>query len=694
MAQTLGAELVDDNRRPLDDAALAAIREQVRRRRAALRERNIEPGSPRAPGAVRRRESRADGRDRRRRAIPRARSVPSAAKRARRAAREIAEHNQRYYVDWTRRRSPTPSTTRCSASSRRSRPRIPTCVTPDSPTQRVGGDAGRRRSRRSRTACRCCRSTTQSDTTPTAPPSSTRACAATRARAPTRRPSTYLAEPKFDGLAISLRYEDGALRRRRDARRRRDRRGRHAPTCARSARSRCALPAKRAAGVLEVRGEVLMRAARLRGAERAAAGEPGAKLFVNPRNTAAGAVRQLDPAITAQRPLHVLRLRHRRGRRGLAPPATQRALLDALAALGASRSTRDRARRRAAPTACSAFYESVGARRDELPFDIDGVVYKVDDLALQRALGFVSRAPRCAVAHKFPAEEMTTEVLGIDVQVGRTGAITPVARLKPVFVGGVTVDQRHAAQRGRGPPQGRAHRRHRGRAPRRRRDSARSCASLPEQAPARTRSAFVMPDAVPGVRLGGRAPRRRGGRALHRRPRSVRRSASRRCCTSRAGARSTSRAWATSSSTSSSTAGSCARRPTSTSSASRSSPRSSAWRRRAAANVVAGDREEQGHDARALHLRARHPPRRRGDGEGPRAPLRRARRADGRRRGGARSRSNDVGPVLAESIARFFAEPHNREVIEQLRAAGVRWPEHAPAREGAGRARSPASRSC
>ncbi len=164
----------------------------------------------------------------------------------------------------------------------------------------------------------------------------------------------------------------------------------------------------------------------------------GQKAFINPRNTAAGAVRQLDPAATAQRPLHFFAYGlgetvGLRGRRSSRAPSSTRSRSSG------SRSTATVASRARAPTSSPASTRTVAARRAKLPFDIDGVVYKVDDLELQKKLGFVTREPRWAVAHKFPAEEMATEVLGIDVQVGRTGAITPVARLAPVFVGGVTV---------------------------------------------------------------------------------------------------------------------------------------------------------------------------------------------------------------------------------------------------------------
>jgi len=168
-------------------------------------------------------------------------------------------------------------------------------------------------------------------------------------------------------------------------------------------------------------------------AEQARKGE---KTFVNPRNAAAGSLRQLDPKITASRRLTFFAY-GAEGLEGRDAPTTHGALMDYLAGqrvpVCAERDVVHRVE------GLLAYYRRIGARRDALPYDIDGVVYKVNDLWRQERLGFVARAPRFAVAHKFPAQEMTTELLGIDVQVGRTGAVTPVARLKPVFVGGVTV---------------------------------------------------------------------------------------------------------------------------------------------------------------------------------------------------------------------------------------------------------------
>jgi DNA ligase (NAD+) len=187
--------------------------------------------------------------------------------------------------------------------------------------------------------------------------------------------------------------------------------------------------------LLEVRGEVYMRRddfERLNERQR----ERGDKTFVNPRNAAAGAVRQLDPAIAAQRPLSFFA--YGLGAvQGWTEPDTHSALLDALAAFGVPVCA-DRTVAQGA-AGLVAFHRAMGARRDALPFDIDGVVYKVNDRALQQRLGFVTREPRWAVAHKYPAQEQITVLERIEIQVGRTGKLTPVAKLAPVFVGGTTV---------------------------------------------------------------------------------------------------------------------------------------------------------------------------------------------------------------------------------------------------------------
>ena len=244
----------------------------------------------------------------------------------------------------------------------------------------------------------------------------------------------YAVEPKFDGLALSLVYEHGVLT---QAATRGD--GYTGEDVTANIRTIQAIPlklhAKKAPPLLEVRGEVLMFKRdfeRLNAAQRS----KQEKEFANPRNAAAGALRQLDPQITATRKLTffayaigavsevTLPRQHSQIMDWLLelhfPVCPERQVVTGMRGL-------------------LAYYQAIGAKRDTLPYEIDGVVYKVDDLAAQNELGFVSRAPRFAIAHKYPAQEMMTEVLGIDVQVGRTGAITPVARLKPVFVGGVTV---------------------------------------------------------------------------------------------------------------------------------------------------------------------------------------------------------------------------------------------------------------
>ncbi|UCV26975.1 NAD-dependent DNA ligase LigA [Ferribacterium limneticum] len=244
----------------------------------------------------------------------------------------------------------------------------------------------------------------------------------------------YAVEPKFDGLAISLTYENGLF------------------TCGATRGDgvtgedvtpnlrtlRCIPLRLRGEGwpaLIEVRGEVLMFKAdfaELNARQR----ERGDKEFANPRNAAAGSLRQLDSKITAGRPLSFFAYGVGAGSNELAV-RTHGELMDRLAGWGFPVAVE-----RGVVTGSRGllgYFAEIGEKRPALPYDIDGVVYKVNRLDWQDRLGFVSRAPRFAIAHKFPAEEALTEVLGIDVQVGRTGAITPVARLKPVFVGGVTV---------------------------------------------------------------------------------------------------------------------------------------------------------------------------------------------------------------------------------------------------------------
>jgi DNA ligase (NAD+) len=246
----------------------------------------------------------------------------------------------------------------------------------------------------------------------------------------------YAVEPKFDGLAINLTYEDGVFT---GGSTRGD--GYSGENVTANLRTVGSIPLRlagaKAPRLLEVRGEVLMlkRDFEALNATQAAKGE---KTFANPRNAAAGGLRQLDARISASRRLAFFAYGLGAVEWGaLAPPETHSATMQWLESLRLP-VAKERAVVAGLPGLLD-YYRGIGGKRDDLAFAIDGVVYKVDALAQQQQLGFVSRAPRFAIAHKFPAEEMPTVVLAIDVQVGRTGAITPVARLKPIFVGGVTV---------------------------------------------------------------------------------------------------------------------------------------------------------------------------------------------------------------------------------------------------------------
>ncbi|MGB5744880.1 MAG: NAD-dependent DNA ligase LigA [Sedimenticolaceae bacterium] len=245
---------------------------------------------------------------------------------------------------------------------------------------------------------------------------------------------TYAGEPKLDGLAISLRYQDGKLL---QGATRGD--GNRGEDVTQNVRTIAAIPLHlRGSGwprLLEVRGEVFIPKRGFEALNRRQR-EQGAKTFANPRNAAAGSLRQLDPKVTATRPLmmfcyglgevegHPMSATHS-GNMALLqdwglPVSPELQVLSGL-------------------DGCLAYFSAMGARRDTLPYDIDGVVFKVNSIADQEALGFVSRAPRWAIAQKFPAQEALTEIEDVEFQVGRTGAVTPVARLRPVSVGGVTV---------------------------------------------------------------------------------------------------------------------------------------------------------------------------------------------------------------------------------------------------------------
>jgi DNA ligase (NAD+) len=312
----------------------------------------------------------------------------------------------------------------------------PALRTVDSPTQRVGGSVlpGFASVRH---AVPMLSIRTETDTTPAGAEAFDLRVRRELGLADDAPPVEYAAELKFDGLAINLRYEAGVLV---QASTRGD--GETGEDVTQNIRTVGQIPLRlngAAPPVLEVRGEVYMRRddfERMNERQR----EKGEKSFVNPRNAAAGAVRQLDPAIAAQRPLSFFAYGLgdvQSSVQGWPRPPTHSALLDSLAALGLPVCA-DRCVALGAAELVR-FHQAMGARRDDLPFDIDGVVYKVNAVELQERLGFVTREPRWAVAHKYPAQEQVTRLNGIDIQVGRTGKLTPVAKLEPVFVGGTTV---------------------------------------------------------------------------------------------------------------------------------------------------------------------------------------------------------------------------------------------------------------
>ena len=244
----------------------------------------------------------------------------------------------------------------------------------------------------------------------------------------------YAAEPKLDGAAVSLMYEDGVLVR---GSTRGD--GTTGEDITHNVRTIESIPLKLLGSGyptrLEVRGEVFMPKAGFE-AYNEKARAAGEKTFVNPRNAAAGSLRQLDPRLTAERPLDMYAYSVGVVKGGELP-LRHSEIMDQLQEWGIKVCPERRVV--IGVDGCLDYYERMGARRDHLSYEIDGVVFKVDSLELQKKLGFISRAPRWAIAQKFPAQEELTEVEGIEFQVGRTGALTPVARLKPVFVGGVTV---------------------------------------------------------------------------------------------------------------------------------------------------------------------------------------------------------------------------------------------------------------
>ncbi|HET9337782.1 MAG TPA: NAD-dependent DNA ligase LigA [Casimicrobiaceae bacterium] len=482
----------------------------------------------------------------------------------------------------------------------------------------------------------------------------------------------YACEPKFDGLAVSLVYQDRRLA---VGATRGD--GTTGENVTANLRTIAAIPLvlpPSAPVHVEVRGEVVMLKRDFQRLNEMQA-EKGEKTFVNPRNAAAGSLRQLDPKATAARRLSFFAYGVGEvawGTKG--GPDTHGALMDWLATMHFPVS-----HERALVTGFSGllgYYRKLGERRGELPYEIDGVVYKVDDFAQQQALGYVSRAPRFAVAHKFPAEELPTEVLDIGVQVGRTGAITPVARLAPVFVGGVTVT--NATLHNEDEVRRKDVRIGDTVIVRRAGDVIPEVVRvLAERRPARTRE-FTMPKTCPEcgsdvVRLEGEAIARCTGGLIcpAQRKASLLHFASRRAMDIEGlGEKLVDQL----------VDGGVVRTPADVYAL--GVAKLAALERMAdksAANVVAaieaskkttlqrfvyalGIRHVGESTARDL---ARH--------FGSLDALMDASQAD-------LLEVVDVGPVLAESIAAFFAERHNREVIERLRAAGVQWPEHAPAR--------------
>ena len=357
--------------------------------------------------------------------------LAAARKQATKLAAEIAQHDYQYYVlD-----APDISDSEYDGIYRQLvdlEQQFPELITIDSPTQRVGGSASNAFESVTHRQAMLSLNNAFADDELTAFDKRIRDALGVETVA-------YAVEPKFDGLAITLTYENGLFT---QGATRGD--GYTGENVTHNLRTIRAIPSKlnlthlnhkNPPQLLEVRGEVLMLK---RDFEQLNLNQEkvGAKLFANPRNAAAGSLRQLDPQITATRPLHffayglgnaigVPKLNsHAEAMQYLAelrfPVSDLRAVKQGVQGL------RD-------------YYQAISAKRPSLPFDIDGVVYKVNSFAQQNELGFVSRAPRWAIAHKYPAEEATTVVEDITVQVGRTGAITPVARLKAVFVGGVTV---------------------------------------------------------------------------------------------------------------------------------------------------------------------------------------------------------------------------------------------------------------
>lgn len=360
-------------------------------------------------------------------------SAKSPAQRVRRLRDEIAQADNNYYL-LDRPTLPDAEYDRLMRELQALEAEHPELITAESPTQRVGGTASRE-FRQSRHAAPMLSLNNALNEAEVAAFDARARDGLARAREELNEVE-YACELKFDGLAVNLRYENGELAlgaTRGD--------GAVGEDVTANIRTIRAIPLRLHARapvvptVLEVRGEVMMfkrEFERLNERQRA----KDEREYSNPRNAAAGALRQLDPRITAERSLRFFA--YGLGEmQGASEPPTHSDLLDWLVALGIPVA---REREVANGIAgCLQFYQAVAQRRASLPYEIDGVVYRVNSRAQQQLLGFVSRAPRFAIAHKFPAQEAVTQLVGIEIQVGRTGALTPVARLAPVFVGGVTV---------------------------------------------------------------------------------------------------------------------------------------------------------------------------------------------------------------------------------------------------------------
>ncbi|MEK6805437.1 MAG: NAD-dependent DNA ligase LigA [Pseudomonadota bacterium] len=346
-------------------------------------------------------------------------------KRAEVLRRELNEHNHRYYVlD-----QPSISDTEYDARFRELQEleqKHPELLTPDSPTQRVGGaPLPEFKPVRHRLPMQSLNNCFSEDELREFDQRVCKGLGLTQA--------DYVAEAKLDGLAVSLIYQDGLLAQ--GATRGDGETGEDITENLKTIRQIPLRLAGKAPATIEVRGEVYMpkEGFRRMNAEALTRGE---KIYVNPRNTAAGSLRQLDPKMTAKRPLafYAYAVGFSEGWRA---PQTHFEVLQLLKAWGFAVSQwSERVR---GVDGCLSYYEKIGKQRDRLSFEIDGVVYKLDDLRGRDELGSVARAPRWAIAHKFPAEEAETVLENVEFQVGRTGTLTPVARLKPVFVGGANV---------------------------------------------------------------------------------------------------------------------------------------------------------------------------------------------------------------------------------------------------------------